>query len=305
MIKPIILYGSEIWGIFRTDSANCRKNVTNIFDKIYENNVSDKSNIKFCKFILGVHSKTSNIACMSELGRFPIYFNIISSIICYLHRLFHCNSTLLEEAFLSNIDLHKNKINTWYSTVTFLLEKLDLNESYCQKYSLRKLKALIYSKLRENFLNEWYNQKDNSSGKLDTFFSFKTSFRKEAYLELDKFELRKTICKFRISAHALKIETDRHKKNYVERSQRICGSCQQHQTEDELHFLLECPLYQSLRQEYLSRVILYCPNFSILDNKAQFNWLMNNENKSILEGLGTYLIHSFNLRNTCTKTILS
>jgi hypothetical protein len=96
------------------------------------------------------------------------------------------------------------------------------------------------------------------------FLGFKTSFRKEAYLELNKFELRKTICKFRISAHTLNIET--------ERSQNICGSCQQNKTDDELHFLLECPLYHSLRQYYFRTVILYCPNFSNLDNKAQFNW---------------------------------
>jgi hypothetical protein len=54
------------------------------------------------------------------------------------------------------------------------------------------------TELRENFLKEWYNQKDISSGKLDTFFSFKTLFRKDAYLELDEFELKKLISKFRI-----------------------------------------------------------------------------------------------------------
>jgi hypothetical protein len=48
---------------------------------IYQNNVADKINLTFCKFILGVNIKSSNIAVLSELGRFPIYFNIVLSMI--------------------------------------------------------------------------------------------------------------------------------------------------------------------------------------------------------------------------------
>ena len=57
-------------------------------------------NLKFCKFILGVNSKSSNVAVLSEIGRFPIYFNIVLSMISYIHRLQHCSSNLLKEAFL-------------------------------------------------------------------------------------------------------------------------------------------------------------------------------------------------------------
>ena len=41
--------------------------------------MADKINLKFCKFILGVNSKSSNIAVLPELGRFPIYFNVVLS----------------------------------------------------------------------------------------------------------------------------------------------------------------------------------------------------------------------------------
>jgi hypothetical protein len=59
----------------------------------------NKFELKFCKFILGVNSKSSNVAVLSELGRFPIYFNIVLSMISYIHRLQHCSSNLLKEAF--------------------------------------------------------------------------------------------------------------------------------------------------------------------------------------------------------------
>jgi hypothetical protein len=41
----------------------------------------EKIHLKFCKFILGVHKRTTNIAVLSELGRFPLYFNIIKVLI--------------------------------------------------------------------------------------------------------------------------------------------------------------------------------------------------------------------------------
>ena len=47
----------------------------------------------------------------------------------------------------------------------------------------------------------------------------------------------------RISAHELKIERDWYKKPYVERFQRICEKCSSNQTEDELHLIINCPLY--------------------------------------------------------------
>jgi hypothetical protein len=43
--------------------------------------------LKFCKFILGVHKRTTNIAVLSELGRFPLYFNIIKCMLLYWYRL--------------------------------------------------------------------------------------------------------------------------------------------------------------------------------------------------------------------------
>ena len=44
--------------------------------------------------------------------------------------------------------------------------------------------------------------------------------------------------RLRLHRHELKIERDRYKKPYVERSQRICGKCSSNQTEDELHFII-------------------------------------------------------------------
>jgi hypothetical protein len=52
--------------------------------------VSKKLNFctrKFCKYILGVHKISINVAVLSELGRFPLHLNVIKSMIRYYDRL--------------------------------------------------------------------------------------------------------------------------------------------------------------------------------------------------------------------------
>jgi hypothetical protein len=56
-------------------------------DRIYSNLIGEKLHTKFCKYILGVHKKITNFAVLSELGRFPLYYDIIKSIFHYWNRL--------------------------------------------------------------------------------------------------------------------------------------------------------------------------------------------------------------------------
>ena len=55
LVKPIVLYGSEIWGTFKTNIAACKKSSCFAFEEIYRNNIADKSQIKYLKYILGVN----------------------------------------------------------------------------------------------------------------------------------------------------------------------------------------------------------------------------------------------------------
>jgi hypothetical protein len=83
----------------------------------------------------------------------------------------------------------------------------------------------------------------------------KKCFSRETYLSINNFGLRRALCQIRISVHELKIERDRYKKPYVERSKRIiCEKCSSNQTEDELHFIINCPLYIDNREIMFSNI---------------------------------------------------
>lgn len=297
-VKPILLYSSEIWGIFKTNSVACTRDDPFPFEKIFENNISDKSNIKFCKYILGVHKKSSNIAVLSELGRFPLYFNIITYMILYLHRLYHCESTLLQDALQLAKKLHNDNKHSWYSSVIFLLKKLDISEEFCKTKSVTVLKTAILKNLKSKFLLHWQTQRSISleKGKLDTYFKFKNIFEKETYLSCKTFQFRQVICKLRISAHNLKIESARYSHNRTERAQRICDYCNLQQTENEIHFITECPLYLTLREDLYKTVDCYCKNFKDLNNFDKFLWLMITEDHELLEKFGNYIYNCFKLR---------
>jgi hypothetical protein len=48
--------------------------------------------------------------------------------------------------------------------------------------------------------------------------------------------------------------------------------------ENEQHFLLECPLYNTLRHDFIKKVESHHSNFSSLNNSSKFIWLLANEN---------------------------
>ena len=68
LVKPIALYGSEAWFGYKTSFHN--KTIDEMFEMSFKGyNEFDKAFTRFCKNILGVHSKISNFAIYSELGQ--------------------------------------------------------------------------------------------------------------------------------------------------------------------------------------------------------------------------------------------
>ena len=74
---------------------------------------------------------------------------------------------------------------------------------------------------------------------------------KNTYInEIRNFNYRRSITRFRISAHRLKIETGRYIK--LDRSERLCTKCSTGAIEDEQHFLMECSKFNAFRNSFFS-----------------------------------------------------
>ena len=67
-IKPILLYCSEIWSPYCINFVKlASKENRYCLEESYEDFYP-----KFCKFLIGVNKYSSNLACKSEVGRYPL-----------------------------------------------------------------------------------------------------------------------------------------------------------------------------------------------------------------------------------------
>ena len=96
------------------------------------------------------------------------------------------------------------------------------------------------------------------------------------------------ITKFRLSAHTLAIEYGRYKNVTV--NERICNYCKS-DIEDELHFILICPLYTNIRHKYIKPYYWKSPSVYKLIQ------LFALQNVKQLCNLGKYLSCACKIRN--------
>ena len=295
------MYG--LWGIL---SARMLEKDRDLYD-IFKDWEAEHLNIKFCKHLLGVGKKSTNLAIISELGRYPMFCSILQGILLYWHRLENCSeSSLLHSAYTENINLNSNHINCWYKNIQRYREKLGILISNCKSIKLSSFKKQIKNHIRKQFLLYWSKQREEclKSGKLSTYFMYKDKFTMEKYMFIKSPELRRALCRFRISAHDLRIERGRYEyvtnntgqKIPLERKKRICKLCNFNCIEDEFHFLAECPLYTVERNMFFHDLSKLCKNFISLSNKDKFLWLMINEDKVATTKLCEYLVRTFRKR---------
>ena len=107
--------------------------------------------------------------------------------------------------------------------------------------------------------------------------------------------IRRALTKFRISNYQLAIELGRFKRPPQTVSERICPMCHLNVVEDEIHFVLICPLYNVLREPLLKLASTLNKSFTFLTMLNKFTYIMSNDNASMINVLANY-IHKSKLR---------
>ena len=130
LIKPICLYGAEIWGPSSLFISSPLENEGQL-EKQCEKLMCEKLHISFAKFVLGVHKKSQNSAVRGELGRPPLGLSIVSYSLKYLTRLeLSGGDSLLKHAIETSKSIKLKK--TWAASSQnmkkFVLTHSTLNE---------------------------------------------------------------------------------------------------------------------------------------------------------------------------------
>jgi hypothetical protein len=104
-VKPILLYSSEIW-TFNAGSTTQRKLVS--LEDYLLKLPQEKANARLCRYILGVHNRSSLAGTFGELGRLPLYIDNIIAMVKYWHRLKSMPGGLLNDTLAYYRSLPEN-----------------------------------------------------------------------------------------------------------------------------------------------------------------------------------------------------
>jgi len=304
-IKPILLYGAEVWGIDLAKLPQHHINKDFYFERKLEDNPLAHLELKFYKRLLNVKRTTATLATRGELGIHPITIEAIGRSLKYLNSINQKNRKLVFHALQENITLSQAnpQLNTWYNKITSLAEALQVTTQAASatKHGLKKFSKSIQSKMKQNYNTFWYQELNKSAAKsnmlggnkLRTYNKLKVNFAPEPYLTIvDNNDHRSAITQLRVSSHPLHIESQRG--TVQNPKNRLCPFCSDPHMEDEFHFIMECPTYTEYRAEL--NTLFDNTTLQQLNKRNKFLWLLTNESKPICKHLGKFLFNSFQKR---------
>ena len=268
LVVPIILYGSEVWGVYSACTAEV-----------------DKLHYKFCKTLLGVRPQTSNAAVLGELGRFPLALVCKQRSLKYWSKINKDRDSIMFSVYTNQGAL--NGLNDvtynatsplWFNAIKSILDNLGFSNLFHAFNTDIEYMPMLSQRLHDQYIQKW-NETLNSQSKMEYYCMFKRDFVFEKYLEcVSNKTTRIQLSRFRLCSHSLEIECGRY--NRVARNDRKCKLCNQNTVESEYHFMLCCPVYSELRSKYnisitwptliKFRNIMSCKNYTMIQNTAKY-----------------------------------
>ena len=202
------------------------------------------------------------------MGWFPLYIHQYLSIARFWNRLLCMDDNRLTKAIFE-ADYAKNKKN-WSSRALAVFNEHEVSQYFVHKLvlPLRQFQCLLETKYQAKWMSVV-----QSKPKLRTYADIKHNFAPENYVRytMDKGE-RSFMAQLRCGILPLEIETGRYRK--VQLQERLCFHCK-HVIENELHFILTCPLYKNQRDILLTDVMASCNTFVHLDDIEKLQFLLD------------------------------
>ena len=271
MLKPILCYGSEVWG-FTGDQH------------------LERVELRFLKQILHLPMSVPNMAVYGELGQLPVNLWWKERILKYWNRT--CSDeapALLRAAMNLSLQNARSGRKCWVANVATLLNNAGYDGTFSELSVLdQRIRNSIMCTYRDQFIQIWHASLEREQSltgqggnKLRSYRLFKKDFVLEPYLlNVTSTALRVSMTRLRVGCHNLEIERGRHHKPHsVPVSQRLCSKCKS--VEDEIHFLCECTRYNKQRENLEHIILNMYPGYKWLTSKQKFVYLLESTNKKI------------------------
>lgn len=138
----------------------------------------------------------------------------------------------------------------------------------------------------ENFKCVTYAAWFSRAGGTDRTKAFTSSLRRRMDIV--------NVARLRMGSHSLNIERQRWGSGRLARAQRLCQVCAMGMVEDELHFMLECPRYDDLRQKLFEARGLAC---DLQPTGENMRCLMNGDSHGDWNAIAGFLREALKLRD--------
>ena len=270
-IKPILLYGAEVWGF-----GNC--------------DLLDRVQLRFLKYIFKLKKSTPSHMIYGELGIFPITVDIRHRALTYWSKLIANSSadTLGTQklstyiySLMYNMHKHRRLKSQWLDNIKNLLCNLGFSGIWDSQIveNNKWLSATLKRKLQDQYIQNW-STLSNTASSSKNYRLWKTNFERSSFLKLLPDYLSQKMLAFRTRNHRLPVETGRW--FGIPLQERKCQYCN-NDIGDEFHYILNCNSFLEERKTYIKRYYFTRPNI------IKYNELMNTTNIDMLKKLAKFI----------------
>ena len=299
-VSPIALYGVEHWGILSLPANSFQSKEALL--QAWESFTPELINQKLCRLLLSCHKKTSRLAVLGELGRYPLLIKSLVQTVKYKWSLLRKinDDSLVSEALT---EMSSTGCDSWLSRIN-KVEKL-LNISVSNQYSSPDSVGFhVKQRIRSSFDLFWKGQisleKRDDNGvdhnKLRFYSKLKNSFTREPYIDLSPSRNQRSwISRLRSSSSSLGIEIGRYRNIPI--NSRICNYCSLGEIDDERHFLMSCPIFDLKRACLFGKISSVSPNFLSLSDEHKLKFILCPTSEIITKLVNKFIRIMFNARD--------
>ena len=272
LVKPVLLYGCEVWAHEGTD-------------------ILEKLHLIFCKYVLGVNKSTCTNMVYGELGATPFSLISQSRMVMFWARIKQVEENRKVSSLLFQILLkmykNVNFRSPWVMAVKNVLESYGFAGAWEHQrlpFSTNHFKVILKQRIRDQFFQKWSSEMIISSKSIN-YRMFKTSLHLEDYLLTLSYHQRCKMARFRCRKHNLPIASGC--RTNIPRNLRVCELCN-----DLFLVYLICPRFNEARKKYIKKVLVQS------QSALSFYNLMNVKSTIQLANLCKYiqiLINAFKL----------
>ena len=268
MIKPILLYGCEIWGFGNLE-------------------LLERVQLKFLKYVLNLKKSTPSFMVYGETGIFPLSLDIQARIVSFWTKLLQNadNNSKKLSSYIYDIIYNLNEQgkckSKWLENVKSLIQKNGFGNIWQQQQSINKrwFNLSFKQKIKDQYLQTWDALVNKSSCSLN-YRIFKTTFGMNDYFSYLSNQNCRILTAFKTRNHRLPIETGRW--TGIPVNERLCNLCKI-DIGDEYYYIMVCDYFKDLRKKLIRQYYIKHPN------TIKFFELMNNRNKKTIVNLCAFI----------------